>query len=55
MVLTLQEVLPEPKEVEKILEEIDTSAKQAEADAEDVAPLQDRKLLLTGTSEHTDV
>lgn len=57
MVFTLREVLPEPEEVEKILEEIDSSAKQAEAEEEEEEsiPLQDGRLLLTGTSEETDV
>lgn len=54
MVFTLREVLPEPEEVEKILEEIETSPKQAEVEEEDV-PLHEGRLLLTGTSEQTDV
>ena len=56
MVFTLREVLPEPEEVEKILEEIDSSGKQAEEEEkEESIPLQDGRLLLTGTSEETDV
>lgn len=56
MAFTLREVLPEPEEVEKILEEIDSSAKQAEAEEEEEPiSLQDGRLLLTGTSEETDV
>lgn len=48
MVYTLREVLPGPEEVEKILE-------AEEEEEEEPIPLQDGRLLLTGTSEETDV